>query len=118
MIKKEQIPTNGTLPPGDPSTKDRMATGAHSGIDAASEAIHPSIDRAAAGAHSAVKHADEMADHAVEAMERVGVKKDEMMSASSSYIREHPLITLGLAVTTGYVLSRLLSSRHDKPSNP
>lgn len=118
MTKKEQISTNGTLPPGDPSRKDRMTKGAHSGIDAASEAVHPSVDRAAAGAHRAVKNADEMADHAVEAMERAGVKKDQMVTASSDYMRDHPLLTLGLAVTAGYVLSRLLSSHHDKPSNP
>lgn len=30
---------------------------------------------------------------------------------STSYKREHPLLTLGLAVTAGYVLSRLLASR-------
>ncbi|TGG92827.1 hypothetical protein E4656_11920 [Natronospirillum operosum] len=122
MMKKEQTSANGSRPTPTGSqesdgTKDRIARSAHAGIDAASEAAHPTIDSAAEGAHRAVKNADEMADHAVEAMERAGVKRDEMITASSSYMRDHPLITLGLAVTTGYVLSRLLSSRQDKQPN-
>ena len=90
---------------------DRIAKRAHIGIDAASNAAHPTIDRAAAGAHKAVDNADEMVSHAVEAIERAGIKGEEMIAAGSTYMREHPIITLGLAVGTGYVLSRLLASR-------
>ncbi|MCH8551007.1 MAG: hypothetical protein LAT62_03655 [Natronospirillum sp.] len=116
MTSEDQTPTNGSSPAaGDATlrTKDRLAKTAHSGIDSASEAVHPTVDKAAAGAHRAVEGADELADYAVDALERAGVKGDEMITASTSYMREHPLVTLGLAVTTGYVLSRLLASRPD-----
>ena len=92
-------------------TMDRLAKSAHRGIDAASQAAHPTIDRAAASAHRAVENADEIATHAADAIDKAGVKGEELITASTSYMREHPLLTLGLAVTAGYVLSRLLASR-------
>lgn len=92
-------------------TMDRIAAGAHKGIDAASKAAHPTIDRAAAGAHKAVENADELANDAVEVLDRAGEKGEELITAGTSYMRKHPLVTLGLAVTAGYVLSRLLASR-------
>lgn len=92
-------------------TMDRIAAGAHKGIDAASDAAHPTIDRAAARAHEAVENADELANHAAEALDSAGEKGQEMITAGTSYMREHPLLTLSLAVTAGYVLSRLLASR-------
>ena len=92
-------------------TIDRVSTGAHKGIDAASRAAKPTIDRAAAGAHRAVESADEMANHAAEALDRAGEKGQELLTSGTSYMREHPLFTLGLAVVAGYALSRLLVSR-------
>lgn len=92
-------------------TKDRIAAGAHKGIDAASKAVHPTIDRAAAGAHKAVENADELASHAAEALDRAGEKGQELMTAGTAYMREHPLLTIGLAVAAGYVLSRLTAPR-------
>ena len=90
---------------------DRIAASAHKGIDAATKAAHPRIDRAAAGAHSAVENADELANHAAQALDKAGEKGQELMTAGTSYMREHPLLTLGLAVAAGYVLSRVLASR-------
>lgn len=90
---------------------DQIAKSAHDGINAASKAAHPTIDRAAAGAHRAIESADEMANHAAQAIDKAGAKGEEMITASTTYMREHPVITLGLAVTAGYVLSRLLTSR-------
>lgn len=92
-------------------TKDRIARSAHKGIDAASKAAHPTIDRAAAGAHQAVANADEMLDSAAQALDRVGAKGEQLIASGTGYMREHPLLTLGLAVTAGYVLSRLLAAR-------
>lgn len=90
---------------------DRIAKGAHSGINSASEAAHPAIDRMASGAHKAVDNADQVAAHAAEAIGKAGVKGEELVTASTTYMREHPMLTLGVAVAAGYVLSRLLSSR-------
>lgn len=90
---------------------DRLSEGAHSGINAASQAAHPAIDRMASGAHKVVDNADQVAAQAAEAIGKAGVKGEELVAASTSYMREHPMLTLGVAVAAGYVLSRLLSSR-------
>lgn len=114
MNEKTQNFTNNTKPLSSAAghdTVEGMTHGAHKGIDAASHAAHPAIDRVAAGAHKAVDSADDMANQAVEALDKAGVKGEELISAGSSYIREHPLLTLGLAVTAGYVLSRVLSAK-------
>jgi hypothetical protein len=90
---------------------ERIAKGAHSGIDAASKAAHPAIDRMASGAHKVVDNADEVATHAADALGKAGVKGEELVAAGAGYMRAHPVLTLTLAVATGYVLSRLFSSR-------
>lgn len=94
---------------------DRLAAGAHSGIHAAAEAVHPAIDRMASSAHRAVNSADEAANHATDAMARAGnnagVKGEELYAAGAGYMREHPMFTIGVAVAAGYVLSRLLATR-------
>jgi ElaB/YqjD/DUF883 family membrane-anchored ribosome-binding protein len=87
---------------------DRLAQGAHSGVDAASEAAGPAIDRMAAGAHRAIDSADEAATNAVEALEAAGVKGEELLAAASAYMRENPVLSLSMAVAAGFVLSRLL----------
>jgi ElaB/YqjD/DUF883 family membrane-anchored ribosome-binding protein len=114
MDEKTQTFTNDSKPPATGAsveTLDRITAGAHKGIDAASRAAHPTIDRAAAGVHKAVENADELANHAAKALDSAGEKGQEMITAGTSYLREHPLLALGLAVTAGYVLSRLLASR-------
>jgi ElaB/YqjD/DUF883 family membrane-anchored ribosome-binding protein len=114
MYDKTQTSTTNSGPatePTSPESMDRLAKSAHSGIDAASQAAHPAIDRLASGAHKAVDNADEVAHQAAQAVGKAGVKGEELVAAGTSYLREHPLFTLGLAVTAGYVLSRLLASR-------
>ncbi len=91
--------------------KDRMTKSAHQGIDAVSDAAHPTIDRAASGAHRAVESADDMVNHAAEAIDKAVVKGEELVAASTTYMRDHPLLTLSIAVGAGYLLSRLLASR-------
>lgn len=94
---------------------DRLASSAHSGIHAAAEAAHPAIDRLASGAHKAVNSADEAANQATDAIakagNKAGVKGEELYAASAVYMREHPMLTIGIAMATGYVLSRLLATR-------
>lgn len=94
---------------------ERLAAGAHSGIHAASEAAHPAIDRMASKAHRAVNSADEAANHATDALanagEKASVKGEELYAASASYMREHPVFTIGVAVAAGYLLSRMMATR-------
>jgi ElaB/YqjD/DUF883 family membrane-anchored ribosome-binding protein len=114
MYDKTQTATTNSGPAATPASHegmDRLAKSAHSGIDAASQAAHPAIDRIASGAHKAVDNADEVAHHAAQSLGKAGVKGEELVAAGTGYMREHPLFTLGLAVTAGYVLSRVLATR-------
>jgi ElaB/YqjD/DUF883 family membrane-anchored ribosome-binding protein len=118
MIENKNTFGTNSSPSGTKTTTegvDRLAAGAHSGIDAATEAAHPAIDRMASKAHRAVNSADEAASHATDAIAKAGnkasVKGEELYAASASYMREHPVFTIGVAVAAGYLLSRLLTTR-------
>jgi ElaB/YqjD/DUF883 family membrane-anchored ribosome-binding protein len=118
MLENRQAAATNSAPGNTNATTegmDRLAAGAHSGIHAAAEAVHPAIDRLAAGAHNAVNGADETANRAADAMARAGskagVKGEELYAAGAGYLREHPVITIGVAVAVGYLLSRLLATR-------
>jgi ElaB/YqjD/DUF883 family membrane-anchored ribosome-binding protein len=84
-------------------------------IDKVSDAAHPAVERLASGAHQAV---DKIADVAGQAAETLGVKGEQLKNAQvqameqcRGYVRDHPVLSLGIAVAAGFLLSRLLSSR-------
>lgn len=106
-------PATRSGPAGRPAVEglDRLSEGAHSGINAASEAAHPAIDRMASGAHKVVDNADQVAAQAADAISKASDKGEELIAASTGYMREHPMMTLGVAVAAGFILSRLMSSR-------
>src|SRR5690349_12221681 len=71
-----------------------------------------SIQRAKSSVHQAV---DRIADSASQAAERLGVKADQvkewqqtLLQNCSQYVQEKPLQSLGIAVVSGFVLSRVL----------
>jgi ElaB/YqjD/DUF883 family membrane-anchored ribosome-binding protein len=90
---------------------DRMAQGAHSRIDSASGAA----ERMAAGAHTLVNKADDLATHTAKTLsakgDRLAVMGNELIATGTGRMRNHPILTLGLAVAAGYVLSLLVASR-------
>jgi ElaB/YqjD/DUF883 family membrane-anchored ribosome-binding protein len=70
------------------------------------------IARAKTSAHDAV---DRIADSASQAAARLGVKADQikewqqnLAQTCSQYVREKPLQSLGIAVASGFILSRVL----------
>jgi ElaB/YqjD/DUF883 family membrane-anchored ribosome-binding protein len=88
---------------------------AHQTIDHVSEAAHPALDRAASGAHSTV---DKLAGVASNAAETISVRgaqlKQAQIRATEScrgYVRENPMVSVGIAAAVGFVLSRLFKSR-------
>jgi ElaB/YqjD/DUF883 family membrane-anchored ribosome-binding protein len=113
MSKQDKtVPPVPETPPGKFSAGvDRMAAGAHSGIDAAAEASGPAMARATSTAHKAVDQMDGAATHAAEAAEAAGARGTELISAGRAYVHEHPVAALGIAVAAGYLLSRVLGSR-------
>lgn len=112
----------GTIKPGNNEgnrtsarTVDQASTGVHDATSKASDAARPVLDRIAAGAHQAV---DKIAAAAGQAAETLGAKSEQLANAQAKgmeqargYIREHPVMVLGIAIAAGFVLSRLLNSR-------
>jgi len=77
------------------------------------EKAHAGIDRLSNGAHDTVER---VASVAADTAQRLGAKsgellraKDEWTESTRSYVREHPLAALGIALAAGYLLSRLTS---------
>lgn len=79
-----------------------MGDKAHSGVDRATRSAHDTIDRVASAAtHAAERFTDGRLTH----------QAQEWRSTTTSYVREHPLTAVGIAVAAGYLLSRLTSYR-------
>jgi len=93
---------------------EQAKSGAHEGIERVSEAARPTVDRLTTGAHEAVDSIANAASQAAETLEEKGMYLKEAQSrfveSASNYVHEHPVASLGIAVATGFVLSRLLSS--------
>ena len=94
---------------------DNATSGVHKAIDKASDAARPAVDQIAAGVHTAV---DKIAGAATQAAETLEVKGGQLKEAQtrftescSTYVRENPIASLGIALSAGFLLSRLLSSR-------
>lgn len=75
---------------------------------------HDTVERVAERAHDTV---DKMADAASRAAENLGDRSgqvseysDRAMVQARTYMQEHPIATIGIAVATGFLLSKMLSS--------
>lgn len=114
-------PTGNSMP----SSKDdsgtlgravgQASTGVHEAIDRASNVARPVVDRLASGAHQAV---DKIAGAAGHAVDNLGMSAEQLKNAQvkaveqcRGYVRDNPLISLGVAIGAGFLLSRILSSR-------
>ena len=94
---------------------DQASAGPHDVIDKAADAVRPEVDRVASGAHQTV---DKIASAAAQAAETLGVKGEQLkdmqtraMERCRVYVQDNPVASLGIAITAGFLLSRLLSSQ-------
>ena len=94
---------------------DQASTNAHDAIDKTSNAVRPVVDRIASDAHQAV---DQLASAAGQAADTLDVKGEQLRNAQvrameqcRGYVRDHPAVSLGIAVAPGFLLSRLVSWR-------
>ena len=120
--KDRAMESSGTLTPSPTDgsrtvarTVDQVGSGVHSVIDKISDAAHPAVDRVASGAHQAVA---KITSAAGQAAETLGVKGEQLKEAQGramelgrDYVRDNPVVSLGIAIAAGFLLSRLLSSR-------
>ena len=109
--------TTGIVTPNltDGSGTARTVDGAHRAIDKATDAVRPVVDRVASGAHQAV---DKFASAAGQAKEVLSARGEQLKNAQAQameqtrlYVRENPMVSLGIAVAAGFILSKLFSSR-------
>ena len=82
--------------------------------DAAARKAQPAVERVAAMAHQAV---DQPAGSAAPALDWLGQQGEslnatqkKLVSNSSAYISANPLVSVGVAVVAGFILSRMIRS--------
>lgn len=100
---------------GNSNAIERTASQAHQAVDdiarKATDTAGPAIDRVARAAHQTVDKVAQAAHPAAEwigdSAQRVKETQDRVIESSRDYIRERPLMTLGIAVAAGYLLGRL-----------
>lgn len=84
-------------------------------IESAVKAAHPLIDKVAASAHQAVDRAAGAATQTADALDAKTVQLQDvqarLIETAGQYMRERPLVTIGIAVASGYLLSSLLRRR-------
>jgi ElaB/YqjD/DUF883 family membrane-anchored ribosome-binding protein len=94
---------------------DHASVGAHHEIDSMSSSGKPAVDRMTASAHEAVDKVSSVASHAVETLgvkgEQLSAAEKRLVAGTRRYVQGHPVTSLGIAIATGYVLSRMFSSR-------
>ena len=97
------------------SAVERKANQAHQVVDdvaqKAADKVAPAIDRVAQAAHQTV---DKVAGAAVPAAEwvmqsadQLKQQQEELVDSCRGYVRERPLLTVGIALAAGYLFGRL-----------
>ncbi|MCP5145448.1 MAG: hypothetical protein H6978_11615 [Gammaproteobacteria bacterium] len=91
---------------------EALANAAHRRIEDAAEAAYPFVERLTEQAHNAV---DRMAGAATSTADGVAEKatdakllSDQVVADCSAYMQKNPLKALGIAVATGFLVSRIL----------
>ena len=69
------------------------------------------IDRLADGAHGAVDRASEMAGRLGDKTDELWGMKDEYVGSARDYVKQNPLMALGIALAAGYLFGKITSGR-------
>ena len=99
----------------------KTTAGAHAAVntiadaaDGAARKAKPAIDQVAAMAHQAVDkaaaYATPAADWLGEQGESLNATRKKAVTNTSAYIAENPLMSVGIAVLAGFLLSRMIRS--------
>jgi ElaB/YqjD/DUF883 family membrane-anchored ribosome-binding protein len=73
-------------------------------IDRLAESAHGAIDRA-------TQSASDVAERFSERGEELMAMKDDYMEAARDYVKENPLMALGIALAAGYLFGKITSWR-------
>jgi ElaB/YqjD/DUF883 family membrane-anchored ribosome-binding protein len=94
---------------------ERKAAQAHQAVDdvagKAADKAGPAIDRVAQAAHQTVdkvaQAAGPAADWVSESAEQLKAQQQQLIDGCRGYVRERPLVAVGVAVAAGYLIGRL-----------
>lgn len=79
------------------------------------KAAHQKVDAAAGGAHKAVDWAADAANNATDSLSDTGhemkATQEKWLAVAREYVQENPATSLGIALASGYLLSRILRPR-------
>lgn len=100
---------------GNASPVERKANQAHQMVDdvakTAADKAAPAIDRVAQAVHSTVDKvasaAAPAADWAAQSVDQLKQQQDALLESCRVYVRQRPLVVLGIALTAGYLFGRL-----------
>lgn len=103
---------DATIPPSlEPTRIDKLGSQVHKSIDKASAATGPLVDKLASTAHQATDHVTRTANQAGSAIEsaadRIKREQARMVDCCSTYVREKPMQSLGMALGAGFLLGLL-----------
>jgi len=82
----------------------RAVQGAHAAVDSVAKKVESAVDRFKNSASGATGSLQDGADQFVQ-MEK------EVLGSVRSTVRDHPLLTIGLALAAGVLISRMITSR-------
>jgi ElaB/YqjD/DUF883 family membrane-anchored ribosome-binding protein len=91
----------------EPIPETTMATSNTSNTAAAQK----QIDRLADSAHGAIDRASEMAERLGDKTDELWGMKDDYMESARDYVKQNPLMALGLALAAGYLFGKISSWR-------
>jgi ElaB/YqjD/DUF883 family membrane-anchored ribosome-binding protein len=97
------------------NTVERKANQAHQTVDTmaarASEKAAPTIDRVAQAAHQTVdkfaQAAAPAADWITQNAEELRQQQQQLIEGCRGYVRDRPLVAVGVALAAGYLIGRL-----------
>ncbi|MGZ8189454.1 MAG: DUF883 family protein [Methylosarcina sp.] len=96
-------------------TVEHMKAGAHETVERVAGTTDETVERVKAGAHEAVER---VAAATTKAADTISEKTDRMIDVEErlreqvrEYVRENPVTSLGIALGSGFILSRLMSHR-------
>ena len=69
------------------------------------------IDRLADNAHGAIDRASEMAGRVGDKTDELWGMKDDYVASARDYVKQNPLMALGLALAAGYLFGKISSWR-------
>lgn len=111
----------GNPPPDDDDVLTKTTSGAHAAVnsiadtaDGATRKAKPAIDHVTAMAHQVVDKAAASAAPAVDWLglqgENLNATQKKLLADTSAYVAANPLMSVGMAVLAGFVISRMTRS--------